>query len=202
MTMKEYYYDKLLNIHTNGKRVASNHINHYYPYEPTPYQALEVLFDQYEVISSDQFVDFGCGLGRLNFFIHHHYHAKVSGIEMNEAFYHKAVENLESYRKKARKSTDNIAFKHCLAEDYEISEADNRFYFFNPFSIHIFQRVTNRVLLSVEAFPRQVDIILYYPSKEYIFYLENQTAFQLEQEIGLPYENNPNERFLVYRLNY
>lgn len=200
--MKEYYYDKLLNIHTNGKRVANNHINHYYPYEPTPYQALEVLFDQYEVKSTDQFIDFGCGLGRLNFFIHYHFHARVTGIEMNEAFYQRALDNLENYRKKIKIPTDKVEFAYCLAEDYEIKKGDNRFYFFNPFSVHIFQRTINRILLSVEADPREVDIILYYPSKEYIFYLENQTNFQLEQEIELLYEKNPNERFLIYRLKY
>jgi hypothetical protein len=43
---------------------------------------------------------------------------------------------------------------------------------------------------------------MYYPSKEYIFYLENDTAFELIQEVKVPhfYEKNSNERFLIYRL--
>ncbi|WP_047986553.1 class I SAM-dependent methyltransferase [Ornithinibacillus californiensis] len=199
--MKEYYYDKLFNIHTNGKGVFNSN-SHYHPYEPTPYQALELLFEQYEVRTTDQFVDFGCGLGRLNFFIHYHFHASVMGIEMSEIFYRKALQNRDHYAKKMKHPSQKIEFECSRAEDYNIKPGDNRFYFFNPFSVHIFQHIVNRVLQSVEDFPREVDILLYYPSDDYIFYLENQTMFQLVQEVDLPYEKNPNERFLIYRLKY
>jgi hypothetical protein len=59
-------------------------------------------------------------------------------------------------------------------------------------------------LVSVEKFKREVDVILYYPSEDYIYYLENHTSFELIKEIPLPglYENNANERFLIYRLAY
>jgi SAM-dependent methyltransferase len=199
--MKEYSYDKLLNIHTNGKGVP-NKLGHYYPYEPTPYEALEVLFEQYELNSSDQVVDFGCGLGRLNFFIDYFYHASVVGIEMNEISFRKALQNRKHYAQKTNRYIQRMEFKCCRAEEYDIAEKDNCFYFFNPFSVHIFQRVVNRILLSAEEFPREVDIIMYYPSKEYIFYLENDTAFELIQEVKVPhfYEKNSNERFLIYRL--
>ena len=63
---------------------------------------------------------------------------------------------------------------------------DNRFYFFNPFSVQVFMNVVNNILLSVEAVEREMDIILYYPSEDYIFFLENQTAFELKREIRLP----------------
>ena len=199
--MKEYSYDKLLNIKTNGKGIP-NQLSHYHPYEPTPYEALETLFRQYEVKSSDHFVDFGCGLGRLNFFIHFFHHASVVGIEMNEDFHKKALQNRDHYAKKTKNKVEKIIFKNCRAEDYEISEKDNRFYFFNPFSVHIFQHIINRILLSVEESPREVDIILYYPSEDYVFHLENQSVFRLVQEIVIPgyFEKNSNERFLIYRL--
>jgi hypothetical protein len=59
-------------------------------------------------------------------------------------------------------------------------------------------------LVSVEKYKREVDVILYYPSEDYIYYLENNTLFELIKEIQLPglYENNANERFLIYRLAY
>ncbi|WP_026908768.1 methyltransferase [Paucisalibacillus globulus] len=199
--MNEYTYDKLLNIHTNGQGVPIQ-LSHYYPYEPTPYVALETLFEQYEVKSSDHVVDFGCGLGRLNFYIHFFHHASVVGVEMNEISHRKALRNREQYARNTKNPIQNIEFRCCRAEEYEITPIDNCFYFFNPFSVHIFQKVVNRILLSVEAFPREVDIILYYPSMEYIFYLENDTAFELLREIKIPnlYKKNSNERFLIYRL--
>jgi len=112
------------------------------------------------------------------------------------------MDNRDRYARKARNSKGKIQFQCCLAQEYEIDPHDNRFYFFNPFSVQVFMNVVNNILLSVEETGREVDIILYYPSEDYIFFLENQTAFELKKEVRLPgaYEKNGNERFLVYRL--
>lgn len=200
--MKEYYYDKLLGIKTGGDQNGFNKSFHYHRYEPTPYSALEELFNNYKITSSDRIVDFGCGKGRLNFLIHYHFHATVVGIEMNEDFYQEAIENRTSYFKKTNTSNDNIHFYCCLAEEYQINALDNRFYFFNPFSIQIFMKTINNILLSVEKSERDIELILYYPSEDYIYYLENDTSFELKNEIILPYfyEHNSNERFLIYQL--
>ncbi|ETI70738.1 methyltransferase [Neobacillus vireti] len=202
--MKEHSYDKLLNIKTRGDLHGgpSSQSLHYHPYEPTPYSALEELFRHYQVKCSDRVVDFGCGKGRLNFYIHYFFHASVTGVEMNETLYKAAVENLGSYVRRTKSSRDSIQFYCCLAEEFEIGADDNRFYFFNPFSIQVFRKIVNNILLSVENDERDVELVLYYPSADYIYFLENQTSFELKQEIILPHliEHNPNERFLVYRL--
>lgn len=200
--MKEYYYDKLLGIKTRGDQKGFNKSTHYHRYEPTPYNALEELFNHYQLKSSDQIVDFGCGKGRLNFFIHHLFNATVIGIEMNEDFYQEAMINHSNYLKKTNKSKDKVHFLCCFAEEYQIAPLDNRFYFFNPFSIQIFMKVINNILLSLEKTEREIELILYYPSEDYIYFLENHTSFELKGEIILPhvYEQNPNERFLIYRL--
>ena len=52
-------------------------------------------------------------------------------------------------------------------------------------------KVINHILLSVEESLRDITLILYYASDDYIFYLENDTAFQLKQEIRLPVCMNP-----------
>jgi SAM-dependent methyltransferase len=202
--MKEHYYDKLLNIKTTGEQQGFPKSLNYHRYEPTPYSALEQLFAKYEVNRRDQVVDFGCGKGRLNFYIHYFYHASVVGVEMDERLYQAAIANLRSYVKKTKNRPDRIQFCCCLAEDYVIDPQDNRFYFFNPFAIQIFRTIIHNILLSVEAFAREIELVLYYPSEDYIFFLENDTAFELQQEITLPhqYPNNPNERFLIYRLGF
>ncbi|TYR79222.1 methyltransferase [Priestia megaterium] len=202
--MKEQFYDKLLNINTRGDQKGFNESFHYHRYEPTPYRALEQLFRQYKLKSSDRLVDFGCGKGRLNFYVHHLYHASVVGVEMNETFYREALENRERYLKKMKGHTDNIYFKCCLAEEYEIHPSDNRFYFFNPFSIQIFMKIVNKILLSIEQSKREVELILYYGSEDYTYFLDNQTSFELKKKVLLQglYEHNPFERFLIYRLAY
>ncbi|MBB6447728.1 SAM-dependent methyltransferase [Bacillus benzoevorans] len=203
MKDKEQYYDQLLNIHTAGVQKIFNSSSHYHRYEPTPYSALELLFNEYPLKEGDSVIDFGCGKGRLNFLIHHMFNASVAGIEMNKTFYQEAMDNLSSYYKINKIPLEKIRFIRCLAEEYPISSADNVFYFFNPFSVQIFMKVINHILLSVEETPRGITLILYFASDDYIFYLENDTAFQLKQEVRLPdlYESVPYERFLIYTLN-
>lgn len=200
--MEEKYYDALLNIKTVGIQKGFNDSFHYHRYEATPYHALELLFSKYEIKKSDRIVDFGCGKGRLVFYTHYLFNATVVGVEMNETFYYEAMENLKKYLKKQRITENIIHFYHCLAEDYEIHPLDNHFYFFNPFSIQIFRNIIKNILLSIERFPRIVEIVLYYPSDDYIYYLDNHTSFQLIEEIPLPglYESNTNERFLIYQI--
>lgn len=201
--MNEQYYDALLRINTIGEQKGFNQSLHYHRYEPTPYAALEALFTQYEIKNSDRVVDFGCGKGRLNFYLHNRFQATVVGVEMNENFHREAIENLNRYAKKSKNAKDKIYFFSGLAEEYNIHPADNRFYFFNPFSLQIFIRVINTILQSVEEVARSVDVILYYPTEEYIYYLEKQTSFELLDEVKLTgiYDNNPNERFLIFRLD-
>jgi SAM-dependent methyltransferase len=196
--MREKEYDDLLHINTIGNQAGFYHSLHYHRYEPTPYWILERLLAEYDIKSDDHVVDFGCGKGRLNFFLHYKKGTYVSGIEMNEQFIHEARENLKNYSYKGK---ERIKFHCCLAEEFEIQPTDNRFYFFNPFTIQIFRKVLNRILLSVEEAYREVHLILYYPSEDYIYYLENHTIFELHKEIVLT-EENPLERILIYRLAY
>ncbi|PLR86920.1 methyltransferase [Bacillus sp. V33-4] len=202
--MKEEYYDKLLNIKTTGDQKGFNQSLHYHRYEPTPYSALEALFNEYELKSSDRLVDFGCGKGRLNFYVNYLYNTTVVGIEMNETFFQEAVANQHSYLKKNKSRKNKIHFHRCLAEDYQINPSDNRFYFFNPFSIQVFRNIITNILLSAEKSARKIEVLLYYPSADYIYFLENHTHFELKEEVKLQklYAHNSHERFLVYRLAY
>lgn len=201
--MKEHYYEKLLNIKTKAT-IQLQESMHYHPYEPTPYSALETLFNYYQLNREDHLVDFGCGKGRLPFFVHYQYDVTVKGIEINDTFFLDAIENQKRYQKKTKRNTERIEFLYCLAEEYRINPSDNRFYFFNPFSIQIFRKVIQNIMLSVEQSKREVELILYYCSDEYMYYLENKTMFELKEEIRLPelYEQNEYERFLIYRLVY
>ncbi len=194
--MKEKYYDELLRIKTRGDQQGHPSSLSYNRYEPTPYAALEKLFEEYSMTRRDHLVDFGCGKGRLNFYVHYYFQAAATGVEMNEVFYNEAIMNLADYAKYRR---EKIHFCCCLAEEFSIQPSHNRFYFFNPFNVQIFRKVVNRILESVEEYGRQADIILYYPSEDYIFYLEHETAFELKQEIIVK-PQDPFDRFLVYSL--
>ncbi|WP_192600204.1 class I SAM-dependent methyltransferase [Sporosarcina limicola] len=200
--MNEKDHDRLLRIKTAGAREWLNQSSHYNRYEATPYAALEELFQDYEVKKADVFVDFGCGKGRLSFYIHNRFHVSVTGIEMSGQLYQEALENQASYMQKAKRAGGSVRFECGLAEEYEVEPGDNRFYFFNPFSIQIFMKVIDTILLSVEMQKRSVDVILYYPTDDYSEFLETSTPFVRLKEVRILelYEQDDNERFLIYRL--
>lgn len=201
--MNDQDYDRLLRIKTVGTREWQNQSSHYNRYEATPYLALDELFRDYELEKTDSVVDFGCGKGRLAFYLHHRFQVSVTGIEMSTQLYQEALENQASYREKFKQVDGAIRFDCCLAQDYEVEPADNHFYFFNPFSIQIFMKVVDLILRSVEQHKRTVDIVLYYPTAAYSQFLETSTPFELLKEVKVPelYEQNDNERFVVFRLD-
>lgn len=201
--MKNYYYENLLNINTKQDRNAKReYSNNYHPYEPTPYSALEELVKHHDISANDHVVDFGCGLGRLNFFLHYYFSPSVTGIEMNEDVYQKALHNLKNYHKKTKTNIDRIQFYCGKAEDYSIRAEDNQFYFFNPFSVHIFRKVIHNIMKSHEQAQRHIFVVLYYSHEDYLFFLERETNFKLINEIQIPhhYERDPYERFTIYQL--
>ncbi|MBB4824665.1 SAM-dependent methyltransferase [Sporosarcina luteola] len=195
--------DNQLRIKTEGTLELLSQSPHYNRYEATPYEALDDLFRAYEMQRTDGFVDYGCGKGRVSFYVHNQFRCAVTGIEMNGRLYEDALTNLQHYRGKVHRRKDGLLrFERCYAETYEVEPSDNLFYFFNPFSVQVFIKVVGRILESVADHRRPVDLILYYPSLDYIQYLETKTAFELVQEIKLGgiYEGNEDERFLIYRL--
>ncbi|MDW0116576.1 SAM-dependent methyltransferase [Sporosarcina thermotolerans] len=200
--MNEKEYDKLLQIKTAGTLELLSQSPHYNRYEATPYEALDTLFNEYKLGRDDGFVDFGCGKARVSFYVHHHFSSSVAGIEMNGQLYQDAIVNLASYRRKAKHAGGAIRFERCLAEEYQIDASENRFYFFNPFSIQVFMKVVWNILWSAESEQRLVDIILYYPTAEYVQFMDNHTQFELWKEIKVDqlYDKNENERFLIYRM--
>lgn len=202
--MTDNEYEKLLHIKTSGEQKIFNESIHYHRYEPTSYKALDTLCRHYEIKDTDSIIDFGCGKGRLNFYLNFKFDCSVTGIEMNNYFYSECVHNKNSYLKSHKHINDKVNFLNCFAQEYEINNYDNKFYFFNPFSVQIFMKVIRNIIDSVDKCYRPVDIILFYPSEDYIYYLENNTAFTLKDEIRLDtfYETDNRQRFLIYRLDY
>ncbi|WP_110930752.1 class I SAM-dependent methyltransferase [Paenibacillus bouchesdurhonensis] len=198
--MAERKYDQSLRIRTVGMREWRNGTVRYHRYEATPYKALDRLFQVYKLNESDKVVDFGCGRGRVSFYIHHRFQIPVTGIEVHEKTYEEALHNKGSYRQQTGHIHAPIRLKYGLAEQYEIKETDNTFYFFNPFSIEIFREVVENILQSVQEKPRTVDIILYYPVAEYKQFLQMHTPFKLINKVTVPGATQKKEKFLIYRL--
>lgn len=199
--MNERQQDADLNIRTEGIQKGFHDSLHHNRYEPTPYALLAELFASYPLLPEDRLVDFGSGKGRLNFYVHHLFGSETVGVEMDQGLHAEALENLSRFGKKNPRAKGRIHFANTFAEQYRIHPRDNRFYFFNPFSVQLFMKVVQNILKSVEKTPRRVELILFFPSEDYIDFLEHRTAFERVREIPLPgAEQDFRERFLIYRL--
>ena len=92
MVENENTWDKLLQIKTTG-RDDSNAGQHYYPYEATPYPVLERLANRGHIRKKDMLLDYGCGKGRVDFFLSYQTKATTLGIEYDERLFQSAEEN-------------------------------------------------------------------------------------------------------------
>ncbi len=197
--MAERKIDKMLGIRTTGMREWKDNNREYSRYEATPYKALEILTANYKFRGVNKVVDFGCGRGRVAFYLHNHFHLPVTGIEANSKTFEEALENKAAYRLKAKHIPAPIKFKYGLAQHYKIDKKDNCFYFFNPFTVKIFKKVANNILSSVEKDPRTVDLIIYYPLPEYKEFLRT-TPFTIINKIMVPDATDSKEKIIIYRL--
>lgn len=92
MSNNESTWDKLLQIKTSG-RDDSNADQYRYPYEPTPYSVLERLANSGLIRKKDVVLDYGCGKGRVDFFLAYQTKAGALGIEYDERIYQGALDN-------------------------------------------------------------------------------------------------------------
>ena len=197
MKDNEKTWDKLLQIKTTG-RDDSNSDQYRYPYEPTPYGVLERLSNSGLIRKKDVVLDYGCGKGRVDFFLSYQTKAKTIGIEYDERIYQSALEN-----KKNAVSGARTEFVLTKAEEYEVPPEVNRYYFFNPFSVELLRKVMARIIESYYEKPREVFLFFYYPSEEYISYLMTVDELEFYDEIdcGDLFEGNDmRERIMIFLL--
>ena len=197
MEQKERYWDQFLKIRTTG-RDDSNSDQFHFPYEPTPYPVLERLANSGYIRKKNSVIDYGCGKGRVDFYLSYQLRCKSLGIEYDERIFKTIMEN-----QKTAVSADRTFFKNCAAENYKVGEEADRFYFFNPFSTEIFERVLKNIEESYYENPRQMLLFFYYPSDEYVGCLMNRDELSFYDEIDckdLFLGNDPRERILVFEV--
>ncbi|MBR9946781.1 class I SAM-dependent methyltransferase [Clostridiaceae bacterium Marseille-Q4145] len=191
----EQNWDRLLHVHTTG-RDDSRSDQYRYPYEPTPYSVLERLVNTGMIRKENTLLDYGCGKGRVDFFLTYQTRCHSIGVEYDDRIYEKAMEN-----KQSAVSGERISFVLVNAEEYKVPEAVDRVYFFNPFSLEILRKTVARIIDSYYEHPREIQLFFYYPSDEYISYLMTVDEFSFLDEIScqdLFEGNDPRERMVVF----
>lgn len=194
--MTDYEWDKKLKIETGG-RDDSHEDEYHYPYEPTPYSVLERLAESGYINQGDKVIDYGCGKGRVGFFLNHKLNCHVTGVEYDEKIFKQALKNKNTYSKNR-----NIRFVCENAEEFQVEDVDS-FYFFNPFSVEILHSVVGKILDSYYENPRQMLLFFYYPNDEYLSYLMTEPMLSFLDEIDCQdlYEGeNTRERILIFEI--
>ena len=196
MTDHESKWDQLLGIRTTG-RDDTNSDEYRYPYEPTPYCVLERMEESGFFGEEDGILDYGCGKGRVSFFLAHQTRAKTLGIEYDERIYRSAMEN-----RATALSGGRTQFVLTRAEEFEVPEYINRCYFFNPFSVEILRKVMARIIESYYEWPRELFLFFYYPSDEYVSYLMTVDELEFYDEIECDdlFAGDARERVLIFQL--
>lgn len=197
MDQNEIRWDKLLKIKTTG-RDDSNSDQYKYPYEPTPYSVLERLANFGEIRKNNVLLDYGCGKGRVDYFMSYQTRCSSIGIEYDERIFRVADENRKTAVSGARVQLE--LQDACL---YQVPKEVDRCFFFNPFSVEILRTVMARILDSWYGEQRRMLLFFYYPSEEYISYLMTVPELEFYDEIDcrdlFPGENQ-REQILVFEL--
>lgn len=197
--MREEKWDKLLGIKTMGR--DDSHADQYrYPYEPTPYPVLERLANSGYIGKKHVLLDYGCGKGRVDFFLSWQTRCRTIGIEYDEHIYERAAQN-----HKTAVSSGRVAIEMTDAKQFPVPEYVDRIYFFNPFSLEILQKVMSRILESYYAAPRNMLLFFYYPSKEYSSFLMTVDELTFCDEIDctdLFEAEDSRERIMVFELGW
>ena len=195
MNKNEDKWDRLLQIRTTG-RDDTGADQYRYPYEPTPYPVLERLANSGYIRQGNTLLDYGCGKGRVDFFLSWQLRCRTIGVEYDERIYDKAVEN-----QKTAVSAERTTFKLTDAEHFAVPESVDRIYFFNPFSLELLRKVFGRILESWYGAPRKILFFFYYPSDEYISYLMTVDELDFLDEIDcrdLFPGDDPRERIIIF----
>lgn len=193
----EIRWDKLLKIRTTG-RDDSKADQYRYPYEPTPYSVLERLANSGLIRKNNTLIDYGCGKGRVDYFMAYQTKCKSIGIEYDERIYEKAMPNKET-----AVSSNKVIIELANAEKFEVLESVDKIYFFNPFSVEILQKVIAQILDSYYENIRTIQLFFYYPSDEYISYLMTVDELMYYDEIDcrdLFDGNDSRERIMIFEI--
>lgn len=191
----EIHWDKTLSIRTSG-RDDSRADQFRYPYEPTPYSVLERLVNTGLIRKGNVLLDYGCGKGRVDFFLSRQTRCRAIGIEYDERIWKKAEENRNS-----GSFVDKVSFVCMDAREFNVPVDVDRIYFFNPFSVEILQRVLARIRDSYYESMREILLFFYYPSEEYVSCLMEEDELMFYDEIDcrdlFPGEDS-RERILIF----
>tara|TARA_B100000809_G_C15134912_1_gene530135 strand:- start:2970 stop:3686 length:717 start_codon:yes stop_codon:yes gene_type:complete len=139
-------------------------------YFPTPYYIARKVF---RIIKSDlvdcEFVDFGCGAGRILMALSDFRPKKIVGVEFSEILSKQAEDNLNVYFRENKKRFPDWEIVCEDALEYFILPLTNVFFFYDPFNEKTMRKMVNKINVSILEYPRPIKVIYISPRHRDIF---------------------------------
>lgn len=177
-TINGYLGDRKLGIDTSysNDRITQSMNGDAQKYEPTKYATLKTLPNYLKISENDVFVDYGCGKGRVVFFIATQTLKKVIGVDLDKKMIDIAKNNLKNFTAK----NSPIEILNLEATKLDPSEG-TIFFLFNPFGENTLKAVIDNIKKSSIANPRRIRIVYHEPLYQSVF--EKQDWLILEKVI-------------------
>jgi SAM-dependent methyltransferase len=137
-----------------------------YGYDPTPWNALPRVLRLASLPTQGfTFVDMGCGKGRVLLSALQNPFARIVGVDFSPHLCHVARNNLFAARFLCRQCADATVI--CAdAVTYPIPDGPVMFFFYNPFSYELMEKVLANIVNSYLASRRAIYLIFYATSSQ------------------------------------
>lgn len=154
----------LFSLSSNELDVSKIEKEHSTEYIPTPfYIAHKIFFRLQNKLIDSEFVDFGCGAGRIMMFVSHFKPKKIIGIEFSKKLCECAISNLNLHFSKYPHFECEWYVEHCNAINYQIGNNENIFFLYDPFNANTLELIVNNIMISLNILPREIFIIYVSP---------------------------------------
>jgi hypothetical protein len=108
------------------------------------------------------FIDFGSGMGRALLMASEYPFKRIMGVEFSPDLHQIAEDNIRRYKSESQKCCDIRSI--CTdAAQFVIPPDMSMFYFFNPFSAEVMEKVLFNIHRSLQEFPRELYFIYLNP---------------------------------------
>lgn len=161
----DLYYgtDTVAKVEVESLGATSPNVNESQIYQGTGVYPFLKFMREYSFPTGSVFVDFGSGKGRVLLLAAMLPFENVIGLEFSPALCDVAEKNVERMRSK-KKNLAPIRIVRGDAALYELTDAENVFYFFHPFGESMMATILHRIEESLRRAPRDA-WIFYYLSK-------------------------------------
>jgi SAM-dependent methyltransferase len=140
------------NEHLHGERVR---------YEPSGWSYLQKALPRDSVASTDVFLDYGSGKGRVVYQAARYPFARVIGVEVSEELNDVARANIESKRRKL--ACQDVQLVTADAAGFDVPDEVTVAYLFYPFVGDTFRTVMRKLVESLDRRPRRLRLIYVAP---------------------------------------